>query len=214
MLQSPNRTANWKHMPCFCLFSLCLSFLVPSMAVSADRDGAKKASPAESSLAVSTATIAPIAPIAPFAKVYLALKGCTSCAACRSTIRQMTKGAAKEGKVSLPGDGVEVRYAKPTTIPLKKVVGNLAKNRLHDLKLVDVLFDASGQIHADSGGSLLFTIETTGQQYSISIPAGVSAPPRDEPLRLSAVVRGWRASNSDLSLELKSFTVNNRKSES
>lgn len=211
MLQCVNRTANWKHMPGFCLFSLCLSFLVPSVAASADSDAAKKASPDESSSAVSTATIAPTAP---FAKVYLALKGCTSCAACRSTIRQMTKGAAKDGKVSLPGDGVEVRYAKPTTIPLKKVVGNLAKNRLHDLKLVDVLFDASGQIHTDSGGSLLFTIETTGQQYSISIPAGVSAPPRDEPLRLSAVVRGWRASNSDLSLELKSFTVSDRESES
>ena len=211
MLQSPNRTSNWKHMPGFCLFALCLLFPVPSISASADTDAAKKASPAESSSAVSTATIAPIAP---FAKVYLALKGCTSCAACRSTIRQMTKGAAKDGKVSLPGDGVEVRYAKPTTIPLKKVVGNLAKNRLHDLKLVDVLFDASGQIHADSSGSLLFTIETTGQQYSISIPAGVSAPPRDEPLRLSAVLRGLRASNSDLSLELKSFTVNNRQSES
>lgn len=144
----------------------------------------------------------------PFAKVYLALQGCISCAACRSVIRQMTKGAAKDGKVSLPSDAVEISYDKPTEIPLKKVVGNLAKNRLHNLKLVDVLFDVSGKVKADSDGSLMFTIETTGQKFALSTPEGLDAPPENKELRLSAVVEGWRGSD-DLTLKLKSFTVSN-----
>ena len=56
--------------------------------------------------------------VRPFARVFLALKGCTSCAACRSSIRQMVKGRADGGKVALPGDAVEIRYDKPDTIPL------------------------------------------------------------------------------------------------
>ncbi len=154
-----------------------------------------------------TSTDSAIAP-QPFAKVYLALQGCTSCAACRSVIRQMTKGAAKDGKVSLPSDAVEINYDEPTEIPLKKVVGNLAKNRLHNLKLVDVLFDVSGKINSESDGSLMFTIETTGQQFALSTPDGVDSPPENKALRLSAVVEGWRGSD-DLTLKLKSFTVNN-----
>ncbi len=143
----------------------------------------------------------------PFARVYLALQGCTSCAACRSVIRQMTKGAAKEGKVSLPTDAVEVTYDEPTTIPLKKVVGNLARNRLHNLKLVDVLFDASGQISEIKDGALVFTMATTGQQYEVTLPKGLDTPDSSKSLRISAIVQGWRGKGSELSLKLKSFTV-------
>ena len=141
----------------------------------------------------------------PFARVYLALQGCTSCAACRSVIRQMTKGAAKEGNVSLPTDAVEVTYAEPTTIPLKKVVGNLARNRLHNLKLVDVLFDASGKISEAGDGALVFTMATTGQQYEVSLPEGLDAPDSSKSLRISAIVQGWRGKGSELSLKVKSF---------
>jgi hypothetical protein len=182
------------------LFGLATQPLFAAGAI--DSDSKRTASIETAKSAETTVTLQP------FAKIYLALQGCTSCAACRSVIRQMTKGAAKDGKVSLPSDAVEINYDKPANIPLKKVVGNLAKNRLHNLKLVDVLFDVSGRIETDSDGSLLFTIETTGQQFALSTPEGVDAPPRNEVVRLSAVVQGWRGSD-DLTLKLKSFSVDN-----
>ena len=64
---------------------------------------------------------------APFAKVYLALRGCTSCAHCRTTIRQMAKGSAKGGEARLNGDQVEVSYAKPRVLPLREVIKTLAE---------------------------------------------------------------------------------------
>src|SRR5690349_24221139 len=81
---------------------------------------------------------------APFARVYLAIKGCTSCAHCRTTIRQMVNTKSAGGETRMSADQVEVRYPKPSPVPLKDVIHSLAENRLHDLSLVDVLFEARG----------------------------------------------------------------------
>jgi len=128
----------------------------------------------------------------PFARVFLALKGCTSCAACRSSIRQMVKGKADGGKVALPGDAVEIRYDKPDTIPLGEVVRGLARNRLHNLELVDVLFEADGRITSDSSGGTHFAIIETGQEYQFSFGNAIRKPNVGDTIRLQAIVQGWR----------------------
>lgn len=143
----------------------------------------------------------------PFARVFLALKGCTSCAACRSAIRQMVKGKADGGKVALPGDAVEIRYDKPDTIPLSDVVRGLARNRLHNLELVDVLFEADGKITSDSDGATHFAISETGQEYQFSFGDAIIKPRVGDTIRLQAVVQGWREDKGELSLELKTFTA-------
>ena len=143
---------------------------------------------APSSNAKSAIATAP----APFAKVYLALRGCTSCAHCRTTIRQMAKGGAKGGEARVNGDQVEVSYTKPRELPLRDVIKTLAENRLHDLNLVDVLFEANGSFRRGPDGVLRFTLAETGQAFPVAVTAPVERPPDGRRVRLVAVVDGWR----------------------
>jgi hypothetical protein len=129
---------------------------------------------------------------APFAKVYLALRGCTSCAHCRTAIRQMAKGGAKGGEARVNGDQVEVLYPKPRVVPLREVIHSLAENRLHDLNLVDVLFEARGSFAKGPDGSLRFTLAETGQAFVVTLAAPMERPPDGREVRLVAVVDGWR----------------------
>ncbi len=129
---------------------------------------------------------------APFARVYLALRGCTSCSHCRTTIRQMTKGSAKGGETRVNGDQVEILYATPRVVPLRNVIRSLADNRLHDLSLVDVLFEARGVIGAGADGALTFTLGETGQVFPMSLAGHVKNPPSGRPVRVVALVEGWR----------------------
>ena len=146
---------------------------------------AKGTRPAPAKTAVAAAP-------APFAKVYLALRGCTSCAHCRTTIRQMTKGSAKGGETRVNGDQVEVSYAKPRVLPLRDVIKTLSENRLHDLNLVDVLFEASGSFAKGQDGVLRFTLAETGQAFPVAVNAPVERPSDGRTVRLVAVVDGWR----------------------
>lgn len=136
---------------------------------------------------------------APFAKVYLSLRGCTSCAHCRTTIRQMAKGSAKGGEARVAGDQVEVLYKTPRVLPLRDVIANLAGNRLHDLSLVDVLLETRGTIAARPDGTFRFTLAETGQSFPMSLPPGVARPADGTAVRLVAVVNGWRE-KADLTL--------------
>ena len=144
------------------------------------------------------AAIAAAAP-PPFAKVYLALRGCTSCDHCRTTIRQMTKGSAQGGETHVNGSQVEVLYAKPRVVPLREVIKSLAENRLHDLDLVDVLFEANGSIAKGADGTLRFTMAETGQSFPVSVAPQMERPADGRSVRLVAVVDGWRA-KGDLTL--------------
>lgn len=143
----------------------------------------------------------------PFARVYLAIRGCSSCAHCRTTIRQMVRANAKGGEARIGVDQVEVRYATPRSIPLREVIHSLAENRLHDLSLVDVLFTARGAIRTARDGSPRFFLEETGQAFPISIDRAVRRPADGTPLRLTALVEGWRG-KGDLTLTAR--TINSQ----
>ncbi len=129
---------------------------------------------------------------APFARVFLALRGCTSCAQCRTSIRQMVRANAKGGEAAFGEDKVEVRYATARTVPLREVIRSLAQSRLHDLSVVDVLFEATGTVTTGADGAQRFVIAGTGQSFPIAPAAGVRLPAGDEPLRMLALVDGWR----------------------
>lgn len=128
---------------------------------------------------------------APFARVYLALRGCTSCAACRTSIRQMVRANAKGGETTFGEDRIEVRYAKPRAVPLREVIRSLAQSRLHDLNVVDVLFEATGSVASDERGAARFVLAGTGQSFPISLQ-GVRAPRPGANVRVVALVEGWR----------------------
>jgi hypothetical protein len=127
----------------------------------------------------------------PFARVYLALRGCTSCAHCRTSIRQMVRSNAKGGEATFGEDRVEVRYATPRSVPLRDVIRSLAQSRLHDLSVVDVLFEATGTVSAGVDGARRFVLDRTGQSFPIQLGSGVR-PPASGPVRLVALVEGWR----------------------
>lgn len=169
-------------------------FAVPVLAaalVSFAGAASSSASPAPAGKPSASGASVAAAP-APFARVYLALRGCTSCSHCRTTIRQMTKGSAKGGETRVSGDQVEVLYAKPRPVPLREVVRSLADNRLHDLSLVDVLFEATGAIAKGADGALSFTLAETGQAFPVRLAEHVERPADGRPVRLVAVVDGWR----------------------
>jgi hypothetical protein len=129
----------------------------------------------------------------PFARVYLALRGCTSCSHCRTTIRQMVRSqAGKAGEARVDGGAVELAYRKPGVVPLRKVIRSLAENRLHDLSLVDVLFEVDGTITTGGEGAARFTLRGTRQSFPLHIDRAVRRPPDGAPVRLTALVEGWR----------------------
>lgn len=147
----------------------------------------------------------------PFARVYLALRGCTSCSHCRTNIRQMVKSKSDGGEARLASDQVEVRYSTPRTVPLRDVVRSLAENRLHDLSVVDVLFEAKGSIAATKTGTT-FRMAETGQAFPISIDRAVKRPADGTQVRVTALVDGWRTKESkggDLSLVARSIQAVN-----
>ena len=137
-----------------------------------------------------SASGAPEAPT-PFARVYLALRGCTSCSHCRTTIRQMARAGSGGGEARVSRDAVEVRYTKPRLVPLRDVIRRLAENRLHDLTLIDVLFEAEGTIATTSAGATTFTLKGTGQSFPLDL-ASLPRPGGGTPVRLIAAVEGWR----------------------
>ena len=134
---------------------------------------------------------APEAPT-PFARVYLALRGCTSCSHCRTTIRQMARAGSDGGEARVSRDAVEVRYTKPRLVPLRDVIRRLAENRLHDLTLIDVLFEAEGTIATTSAGATTFTLKGTGQSFPLDLAPTLPRPGGGSPVRLIAAVEGWR----------------------
>ncbi|HXF59114.1 MAG TPA: hypothetical protein VN539_04755 [Candidatus Saccharimonadales bacterium] len=141
---------------------------------------------------------------APFARVYLALRGCTSCSHCRTAIRQMTRSGSKGGETRLTTDAVEVRYAKPAPIPLRDVIGRLAENRLHDLTLVDVLFEAEGVVATTPSGAT-FTLRGTDQSFPLRLDPSLATTRPGAPVRLTALVEGWRG-NGKLTLVARGIT--------
>lgn len=150
----------------------------------------------------SAVTQAPAKTDPPFARVYLAVRGCMSCSHCRTAIRQMVRSNAAGGEARLGDDQVEVRYATPRTVPLRDVIRSLAESRLHDLSLVDVLFEARGTIGLAEDGSATFALAETGQSFPLVIDRALTRPAGGTPVRLTAVVDGWRKKGA-LSLSAK-----------
>jgi hypothetical protein len=138
---------------------------------------------------------------APFARVYLALRGCTSCSHCRTTIRQMVRSTSQGGETKFSNDRVEVRYATPRQVPLRQVIHSLADNRLHDLNVVDVLFEARGTLATAKNGGATFTLAETGQTFPLAVGDALARtrPADGSTVSLVAVVSGWRE-NAALSL--------------
>lgn len=149
--------------------------------------------------AAASPPAAPTPDRAPFARVYLALRGCTSCSHCRTTIRQMVRSTSEGGETKFSDDRVEVRYATPRQVPLRQVIHSLADNRLHDLSVVDVLFEASGTLATAVNGVTTFTLAETGQTFPLSVAGTLARPADGSPVRLVALVSGWRE-NAALSL--------------
>ncbi len=131
-------------------------------------------------------------PPPPFARVYLATRGCMSCAHCRTSIRQMLGPQTKGAETRFGDDQIEVSYVEPRAIPLRDVIQSLAKNRLHDLTLVDVLFDATGVLHTARTGAVTFEIAETGQPFPLTLDPAAVRPADGTAVRLTAVVEGWR----------------------
>src|SRR5262245_2526580 len=129
--------------------------------------------------------------VAPFARVYLALRGCTSCSHCRTTIRQMARSASGGGEARVSTDAVEVRYLKPVPVPLSEVIRRLSENRLHDLTLVDVIFEAEGSVVTGPSGAT-FTLRGTEQSFPLRIDPSLAKGDTGAPVRLTALVEGWR----------------------
>jgi hypothetical protein len=153
-------------------------------------------SPAEAATARGAAAKNPSRSVArenapPFARVYLAMRGCTSCSHCRTTLRQMARSGAKGGEATVADDRVEVRYPRPRTVPLRDVIQSLAGNRLHDMSVVDVLFEATGTLAVGSNGAGRFTIPATGQSFPISVSSAIPRPAGSS-VRVVALVDGWR----------------------
>jgi hypothetical protein len=104
----------------------------------------------------------------------------------------MTRSGAGGGATRVTADAVEVRYSRPGVIPLRDVIRRLAENRLHDLTLVDVLFEVDGTIAPATDGDATFTLRGTQQSFPITIDPALARSDREATVRLTALVEGWR----------------------
>jgi hypothetical protein len=116
----------------------------------------------------------------------------------------MVNSNSAGGETRLSADQVEVRYAAPRSIPLRGVIRSLAENRLHDLNLVDVLFEGLGTLSTAADGTARFVLAGTGQTFPVEIDRAVKRPADGKPVRLMAVVDGWRE-KGNLSLTAREF---------
>ena len=178
---------------------LCRTTLAAAAAVLWAAAAVAAPSPKPTTPAAAGVATPAVAERAPFARVYLALRGCTSCSHCRTTIRQMVRSNAQGGEMKFSDDRVEVRYANPRQVPLRQVIRSLADNRLHDLSVVDVLFEARGTLATAKNGAATFTLAETGQTFPIAIGDAVARPADGSTVALVAVVNGWRE-NAAISL--------------
>jgi hypothetical protein len=105
----------------------------------------------------------------------------------------MVRSNAKGGEATLSDDKVEVRYVTPRPVPLREVIRSLADNRLHDMSVVDVLFEAEGTLSTARDGAATFTLAETGQSFPVAIGKAMARPVDGRPVRITAVVDGWRA---------------------
>jgi hypothetical protein len=103
----------------------------------------------------------------------------------------MARSGSGGAEARVSTDAVEVRYAKPGPIRLREVIRRLAENRLHDLTLVDVLFEAEGTIATTPAGTT-FTLHGTEQSFPLAVEPSLAKADRDAPVHLTAVVEGWR----------------------
>ncbi|HEY3157143.1 MAG TPA: hypothetical protein VGK76_11050 [Candidatus Eisenbacteria bacterium] len=103
----------------------------------------------------------------------------------------MARAGSDGGEARVTSDAVEVRYTKQQIVPLRDVIRRLAENRLHDLTLIDVLFEAEGTIATTSAGASTFTLKGTGQSFPLNL-ASLPRPNGGTPVRLIAAVEGWR----------------------
>jgi hypothetical protein len=113
----------------------------------------------------------------------------------------MVRSTSQGGETKFSSDRVEVRYATPRQVPLRQVIHSLADNRLHDLNVVDVLFEARGTLATAKNGGATFTLAETGQTFPLAVGDVLARtrPADGSTVSLVAVVNGWRE-NGALSL--------------
>ena len=107
----------------------------------------------------------------------------------------MVRSNSKGGEATFGEDRVEVRYPAPRSVPLREVIRSLAQSRLHDLSVVDVLFEATGTVSVAADGSHRFVVDKTGQSFPIEL-GSAAAGPTPGSVRLTALVQGWRGKGS------------------
>lgn len=140
-----------------------------------------------------------------FAQVSMTLEGCTSCAPCRSTIRQVVQATSHADQTAF-GEGytsATMTYAAPRDIPVQNVYNNLLSSALKDVTIPNVVVDATGVLER-SGDATFFVVSETHQRF----PARVGA--LDETLygrnvRIKAVVQGLESGT--VTLEVQELTV-------
>ncbi len=199
-----DRFSRFSCFSCFSCFTRSIATCAVVMLLAAAPAGSATRSVGGTKVA-STSTVTSVPPPAvkatpspasnaapPFARVYLATRGCMSCSHCRTNIRQMLKPKTKGADTKLGDDQIEVTYPTPQNVPLRDVIRSLADNRLHDLGLVDVLFEAGGTIRTAPDGAVLFEIAETGQPFPLSIDGSTARPADGTPVRLTSRVEGWR----------------------
>lgn len=103
----------------------------------------------------------------------------------------MVRSSAQGAQTKVSDDRVEVRYMTARSVPLRDVIRSLAGNRLHDMSVVDVLFEATGTLGIGKDGVGRFVIADTGQSFPISVQ-GVPLPTSGASVRVVALVQGWR----------------------
>lgn len=135
--------------------------------------------------------VAADAPSGPWTgEILVALSGCTSCADCRSAIRQYSQVQSGSDRVEFRDGVVRVVYPEAAPVRVKEVAGVLAGSLLLPKVHVDkVELRLAGEART-RGEETVFVASGTGEVWSLA--EGKVAVPLGQPVVILAAVQGWK----------------------
>ena len=144
------------------------------------------------------------APKPVFARVMLALKGCSSCAHCRTNLRQALKEGSKAQKVSLGNGKVEMVFSQPSTLDIHGIVTSMGTMGMKDLEAVDVLVEMNGRIETKHGIKV-FVADSTGQELTLDIAEDTAGLLGHTGVHvwIKAVAQGWERKDKEITLKVR-----------
>ena len=132
------------------------------------------------------------------AEIRVFFTGCTSCAECRSAIRQISQTQSGSDHVEFRNGLSRITFPAPAMIRASEVANALADSRIIKGEVDHVELTLQGEA---SGDGRVFTVPATKQIWKLA-EDGVKVP-TGRPVTIRAALEGWRGKDAVPALKVQ-----------